>query len=82
MLALVLLAVLVWYTVISPSYAAAPLRVTDSESEGAEEREVETQAALGFSSPRAARVAGPRPVEFGANDDEDELDWPEIIDYD
>lgn len=78
-LALVLFAVLVWYTVFSPSYTAAPLRASDSESKDAEEREVETQAARGFAGPLVARPPAPRPDEFGRGVDADELDWPEII---
>ena len=78
-LALVLFVVLVWYTVVSPSYTAAPLRAADGEPPDAEEREVETQAARGFGSPLVARAASPRPGEFGVSGDEEELDWPEII---
>lgn len=77
MLALVLFVVLVWYTVVSPSYTAAPLRATDGESPDAEERELETRAAAGFAG--AMRAAAPRSDEVGRGEDADELDWPEII---
>ena len=79
LLALVLFAVLVWYTVVSPSYAAEPLRAADAEPPDAEEREAETHGAGGFANLGVARAAPPRPGQFGAGDDEDELDWPEII---
>ena len=75
-LALVLFFVLVWYTVASPSYTAAPLRAADGEPPDAEERELETRAALGFI---AARAAATRPGEVESSGDCDELDWPEII---
>jgi hypothetical protein len=78
-LALVLFVVLVWHTVVSPSYTAAPLRAADDDAPDAEEREVETQAAGLFAAPRVARAFTPRADEFGASDGEDELDWPEII---
>lgn len=74
-LALVLFAVLVWYTVVSPSYTAAPLRAAEAEPPDAEEREAETQPAVGFAG---ARPFAQRPREFKVTD-EDELDWPEII---
>jgi hypothetical protein len=78
-LALVLFVVLVWYTVVSPSYTAAPLRAADGESPDAEEREVETQAAGGPASPRIAYALTPRPGEAESAGDDEELDWPEII---
>lgn len=77
-LALVLFAVLVWYTVLSPSYTAAPLRASDADAPDAEEREAETRAARLFSTPRPAPAFAPRPGEFETADG-DELDWPEII---
>ena len=79
MLALVLFVVLVWYTVVSPSYTAAPLLASDAEPPDAEEREVETLASVGLASPRLARAAAPRPDEFSVSDDEGELEWPEIV---
>jgi hypothetical protein len=78
LLALALFVVLVWYTVISPSYTAAPVRATDGEAADAEEREAETHAARVFASPLAARNVAPRRDELRTTD-EDELDWPEII---
>ena len=77
LLALVLFFVLVWYTAVSPSYAAAPLRATVDEPPDAEERELETRAAAGFAGLPIARPAAPRAGEFGQG--ADELDWPEII---
>jgi hypothetical protein len=77
-LALALFAVLVWYTVVSPSYTAAPPRAGDGDPPDAEGREAETQTAGGFASPRVARAFAPRPDESGVGDDEG-LDWPEII---
>ena len=74
-LALVLFLVLVWYTVVSPSYAAAPLRATNTEPPDAEEREPATRAAAGFTGTRAAVP----PDEFVIDGVADELDWPEII---
>ncbi|HLL76898.1 MAG TPA: hypothetical protein VK421_16710 [Pyrinomonadaceae bacterium] len=79
LLALVLFVVLVWYTVISPSYTAAPLRAAESEPADAEEREVEARAAGGFAISGVTRGVEPRPEEFEAGDAVDELDWPEII---
>lgn len=76
-LALVLFVVLVWYTVVSPSYTAAPLRATDGESPDAEERESETRAAAGFAG--VVRAVAPRSDEVGRGEGADELDWPEII---
>ena len=79
-LALVLFAVLVWYTVVSPSYVAAPLRrSSDADAKDAEERELETRPARGLAAPLAPRLSRPRADEFGLGVDEDELDWPEII---
>lgn len=78
MLALALFAVLVWYTVISPSYAAVPPRAADGDTPDAEEREVERRAAGDFAKPRGAPAIKPRPDELSASDGE-ELDWPEII---
>ena len=79
-LALVLFAVLVWYTVVSPSYAPAPLRPAhDADAKDAEERELETRPACGFATSPGTRLPEPRAREFGLGVDEDELDWPEII---
>ena len=78
-LALVLFIVLVWYTVVSPSYTAAPLRADEGEPPDADKREVEKQSAGGFANSVAARAAAPRPAEFGRRFDVDELEWPEII---
>ncbi len=78
-LALALFVVLVWYTVVSPSYAPAPLRAAEGEPPDVEEREVETQPAGGFANSVAARGAAPRPDGFGQCFDADELEWPEII---
>ena len=79
-LALVLFAVLVWYTLVSPSYTAAPPSAPGSEPKDAEEREAETQAARRFAGPLVAPTAGTRSEEseIGVRDD-DQLDWPEII---
>jgi len=77
-LALVLFAVLAWYTVVSPSYTAAPPRSTGGDAPDAEERDIETQAAGVSLSPRVARSFAPRRDEFEIAEEE-ELDWPEII---
>lgn len=77
LLALVLCFVLVWYTVVSPSYTAAPLRAADGEPPDAEEREVETPAASGFAASGAERAVAPRADGFAQG--VEELDWPEII---
>lgn len=79
MLAFVLFVVLVWYTVVSPSYSAAPLRATEGEPPDAEERELERRAAAGFAGSGVARAVAPRADEFGRGEGADELDWPEII---
>ena len=78
-LALVLFAVLVWYTVVSPSYTAAPLRAADAGSADAEEREAEAHPARGFAAARVARPVAPIQEESGVSEGVDELDWPEII---
>lgn len=67
LLALVLAAVLVWYTVVVPahSYAGAPSRLSpEDEGRDGEVRE----AGDGGAAPRASN---PRPA--------DDLDWPEYI---
>ena len=66
LLALVLAAVLVWYTLVVPAHAGAPGRrrpTPDDEGLDGEVRKVDD------SVPRGA--AEPRP--------DDELDWPEFI---
>jgi hypothetical protein len=78
-LALVLFVVLVWYTVVSPSYAAAPLRAPDDDPADAEEREAQPSGARGFASPRRPPALAPNRGELDFDDGEGELDWPEII---
>ena len=77
-LALALFLVLVWYTLVSPSYTAAPLRAANGDEPDAEEREAETRAAGGCASLPLARAFLTRPDEFEI-DAAEELDWPEII---
>ena len=77
-LALVLFVVLFWYTVVSPSYTAAPLRAAEGEPADAEEREGEARAAGGFAISGVTRGVAPLADGFDVGDEE-ELDWPEII---
>ena len=73
LMALVLTAVLVWYTLVVPPYAPAPRRagmVPEDEGCDAEVRGREGARTL----TKAAAVAADVPVE--------ELDWPEFIGLD
>ena len=81
-LALVLFAVLIWHTVVSPSYAPAPLRASDSEPPDVEERE--SGAVTGRSPTALARPAALAADAFNVGCGADavdtlDLDWPEII---
>ena len=76
-LALVLFAVLVWYTTFSPSYTAEPLRASEAEPADAEEREVGPRGVVALPGAGVARRALPLAAASGV--EEDELDWPEII---
>ena len=83
-LALVLFAVLVCYTIVSPSYTPAPLRAADCDSPDAEEREAEAGAGTGLPSLELARPAAQAADAFNVGHGADgvdmhELDWPEII---
>jgi hypothetical protein len=70
-MALVLTAVLVWYTLVVPPYAPAPRRALNDD-EGADG---EVRHARGsFAETKAKTEASDVPVE--------ELDWPEYIGLD
>jgi hypothetical protein len=74
LMALVLTAVLVWYTLVVPPYAPAPRRAgLPHEDEGAD-GEVRQARGAGTAETRAAAEAPDVPVE--------ELDWPEFIGLD
>jgi hypothetical protein len=73
LMALVLTAVLVWYTLVVPPYAPAPRRAGSTpEDEGADG---EVRSAFGArSTAKAATKESDAPIE--------ELDWPEYIGLD
>lgn len=71
----VLLAVLVWYTAISPSYSAAPRAVSGREpSDGGHELEAVKERGVA-----GRRAAAPPALAEEAGDSVEDLDWPDVI---
>lgn len=82
LMALVLTAVLVWYTLVVPPYASAPSRATRvPEDEGADG---EVRNARAESKARQLRFEGStrKPTAEAPDVPVEELDWPEYIGLD
>ena len=79
LLAVVLSAAIVWYTVVIPTPAPTRSRPSGERPPDTEEREVGT----GEGSPirRVEEGHNPQALKLGGEKAADDSEWPEIIDY-